>query len=727
MDARSGSRSSSPVLAALREAVNVLGFDVPSSQRRWSGPLITAAKRLLLPPAAPLQRVLLHSQRRFDLLLVELLERLPVPPEALRVLREAGTSATGALAGQRRWNLAVCDFLEEASSTWPLPPRDAAARLDALEHRSDILSEAGGALRAGLPLWRELVRRQVAFNHACVRALRHVYGLGRPVLAMPSPEDYAAWCRQTEPEELRASARALEGLRQRPLISLVTPAYETPAPVLAACIESVLAQSYPHWELCIADDGSPSGEVARTVERFARSDSRIRFTRLPRNEGIARATNAAIALTRGDFIAFLDHDDVLRPHALAEVALRLDAEPDVDVLYSDEDKVDAEGRRFAPYLKPDLSPDLLRALNYVCHFLVVRAGLLREVEGIREGFDGAQDHDLILRLLERTGRFAHIPKVLYHWRTLPGSTSSDASAKPRASEAGRRAVEDHLRRLGEEGTVETFAPGVYRVRYPVRDRPRVSILVRGEGLAGPRRAWAESLLARTGSADVEVLCASESLEAETQGRIRGVPGLARLGRAASANRLAAQARGTLLLFLDLGLLPGSADWLEELMAQALRPEVGAVGGRLVGADGTLLHAGLVLGVGGVAAPCFEGQPDAVLTAFGGSHWPRDLLAVSGACLMVRREVFERLGGFDEGYAEGGEDVAFCVGVTEARLRVLYTPHARLVAQQAWRPVGPAAADEARLRERCRAALDGGDPFYNPNLSRHAASGALLAR
>lgn len=702
----------------------MLGFDVPPSHRPWLGPAVTTVKQWLLPRAQPLQRRLLRAQLAFNAALVECLASLP-GGEAQRVaLRTAAEPRAWLLAEQGRWNRAFVELLEDVCAAWPLPPREAEGRLAALESMSHVRPSgvAPLPLRALLPLWREVLRGQVAFNHACVRSLRRMLGLGRPELELPDPADYARWCERWEAGDLQAAADALASVTRRPLISLVTPAYQTPPEVLAACLDSVLAQSYPHWELCLVDDGSPGDAVARTASRYAKRDARIRFQRLERNGGIARATNAALQLATGDFIGFLDHDDLLRPHALAEVVLRLEAEPDADVLYSDEDKIDARGRRFAPYLKPDLSPDLLRALNYVCHFLVVRAPLLRDVGGLREGFDGAQDHDLVLRLLERTERFAHIPRILYHWRALPGSTSVDASAKPAASEAGRRAVEEHVRRRGEEASVETVSPGVYRVRRALPRHPLVSIVVRADSPRAPEEAWLQALLALTDWPRLEVVVAGAA--SGEQGRVLRVPTAPGLGRAALANQLAARASGELLLFLDAGLLPGEATWLEELASQGLRAEVGAVGACLVEADGTLRHAGLVLGVGDGAAPCFAGRTTPVMTAFGGSHWPRNLLAVSGACLLVRRESFTRLGGFDEGYQAGGEDVAFCLELVKAGSRVLYTPHARLIAEPGSRLSSPSLADLERLGGHARRYGERGDPFYNPNLCRSRASGAL---
>ncbi|MCP3138248.1 glycosyltransferase family 2 protein [Pyxidicoccus xibeiensis] len=734
-----------PAPVPLAALADVMGFDVPPSHRaRWGG-AITRLKRLAVAGLGPVQHALLARQAQFDALLAELLQapgpRLPArvraelaPLADPAVLRASGRDVARWLRepwvrAQRAWNLAVVELLSGPS--WPLRTDGARARLDALEARCDVLADVR-APRALLPLWREVWRRQVAFNHACVLRLRHLLGVARPVLALPAPEVHARWCREQEAREVPAAAAAVERLERRPRFSLVTPAWETPGPVLRACIDSVRAQVYPHWELCIVDDGSRSAGVEATVRRLAEEDPRIRFTRLSANQGIARATNAALALATGDFIGFLDHDDLLAPHALAEVALRLEAAPDTDVLYSDEDKVDGEGRRFAPYLKPALSPELLRAVNYVCHFLVVRASLVREVGGIRPGFEGAQDHDLVLRLLERTRRFVHIPQVLYHWRTLPGSTATDASAKPAASEAGRRAVAEHLARLGEAGEVETHAPGLYRICHPLPPRPRVSVLLAlGEGAPAPELA---ALLDTSDDVELEVLLPWPGGTAGTPGaggdsRVRRVALPEGLTPGAVANRLLREARGALVLRLDAGTVPTERGWLSELASQALRPDVGVVGARLVTPAGEVVHAGLGVAADGSVVRLFSGLPDPALAAFGGSHWPRELLAVSGACAMSRREVLEGLGGMDEalGSAEACA-VDLCLRAVGGGLRVVYTPHARLVSTEG-APAAWVAADSEKLRARVGPLLSAGrgDPFCNPHFGADGRGGDVPRR
>ncbi|MCY1030809.1 glycosyltransferase [Corallococcus sp. BB11-1] len=742
----------------------VLGFDVPPSHReRWST-AITTAKRLGTAGLGPVQRLLLARQVCFNAVLTELLRHpertlperargelaglvnpLPVALPGPVAKRAGWLLAAPGLREQRAWNAAVVALL--SGPGWPRRTDGVREPLDALEARCDVLAREPRT-SVGMPLWREVWRRQIGFNHACVRTLRHMLGAARPVVVMPEPEAYARAAREQEAHDVAVATAALERLTHRPLISIITPAWETPLDVLQACVASVTAQVYPRWELCIVDDGSRGGEVAATLRRLAAGDARIRFERLSENQGIARATNAALAMATGEYVGFLDHDDLLAPHALAEMVLRLASAPDTDVLYSDEDKVDARGQRFAPYLKPELSPEMLRAVNYVCHFLVVRTSLLREVGGIRPGFEGAQDHELLLRLMERTRRFAHIPKVLYHWRTLPGSTATDASAKPAASEAGRRAVAAHLERSGEAATVETSAPGLYRIRRPLGARPRVSVLMS----AASTEAELAALLALTDGLDVEVLVpvsgedspkasapdapagmeprsTRDSMEspASPGGNARAVrvPVDGALTPGAVANRLLREAQGALVLCLEAGTLPTEPGWLTELASQALRPDVGVVGAQVVSPGGHVLHAGLGLGAEGQALRPFAGLPAPTLSTFGGSHWPRELLAVSTACSMSRREVLESLGGWDEGFTSSeAQGVDLCLRAGARGLRVLYTPHARLVRTHArvdgaWR-----APEIARLRETWarQPRSERGDPFGHPRRERAGQGG-----
>lgn len=701
-----------------------LRLRVPPSHRALGGWSVTLAKRALLAALAPMIHRLLRPQVRFNRRLASLLGALPASPQALEALvrLDDAPPGRGALLGaQRAWNAELVTLLRTLSASWP-PSGDAGERLASLEARADVLGTRGlpAWLRAGLPFWREAFRSQVEFNHACVRVLQRLHGTSRPLLLMPGAGAYASrWC-AGEPEEMARAQAALATLPVR-RFSLLTPLYDTPPEVLRACIQSVLAQSYPHWELCLVDDGSPDPRPAMIAREFAARDARVRFQRLERNAGIARATNAALEQATGEFVGLLDHDDLLAPHALAAMALRISTDPEVDVLYSDEDKVDPQGKRFAPHLKPALSRELLRAVNYVCHFLVVRAALLRAAGGIREGFEGAQDHDLLLRLSERTARFVHVPQVLYHWRSMPGSTSLDAGQKPRASEAGRRAVEEHLRRTGEEGAVEVISPGLYRVRRRLPPQQRVSVLLPAR--VSPERAasWAAQLSARTQGCHFELLVpAGDAAERGAGSGVRTIPSPEDQDFAALAQHLARQARGQVLVFMQPGLLPGTPGWLEELAAQALRPSVGVVGARLVHPDATLQASAFGLGALGQLVPLFDGLPDPSLTPFGGSHWPREVLCVGGGLVVLRRELFESLGGFTPGAGPLAGELELCLAARRQGLQVLLAPEARLFVDRAALAPTLTPSEAERLAQRFHEACPGGDPFCHPRLSPPSA-------
>ncbi len=425
-------RSQEPLYTA-RALADVLRFDVPASHRGGlSGLPVTTAKRGFIRAQKPFLIEVMRPQYTFNRELIAVLEQLVArqrvgsgmdlsawvdkrlgalvdptawyvrsPREGLQAraieqlkrgyLRAATPVLRDFLEAQRRWNQFAASSLITLARTPRLAPAEATALIGQLESLSDPLRGEGPPsllARAARPFWHELFRRQIAFNHEVALSLANLLETHAPAGTPPSLKDYPDWCAAVEPPQIAHAARALEGLSTRPLISLAMPVYRTPEAVLRTCLDSVCAQSYPHWELCIADDGSGSPALTALLEEYARKEPRIRYRQLAANVGIARATNAALGDCRGEYVGFVDHDDRLAPHALAEVALRFAAEPELEWVYSDEDRLDAEGRRFHPFFKPDWSPELLRACNYICHFVVVRRPLLTRVGGLREGFEG---------------------------------------------------------------------------------------------------------------------------------------------------------------------------------------------------------------------------------------------------------------------------------------------------------------------------------------------------
>jgi GT2 family glycosyltransferase len=751
-------------LEAAGAAVDVFVLEVPRSRHAFpAGALVTGFKRASLGALRPLHLELLRPQRAFNErlsgVLYEILCLEPtrngawrewaearlaphVDPAAWhvrsaragvgRAIEAAKRTALDAVAPtlaplielQRQWNTSALHATLLAVGWDGRALDEAHAVLAALRAsgRPTAARPAGGALRALRPLWVELFRRQERFNVEIERALGAFFGIPRAA-EDGGVDAYALWLARHEPAWATESAARVKGLTRRPLFSIVVPTYETPSALLRAALDSVLAQTYDRWQLCIADDGSRSPEVRRLLADYARRDRRIKVRFLAANGGIASATNAALELAGGDFVGFLDHDDTLAPSALAEVAAHLERRPDTDILYSDEDRIDAQGRRVNPYFKPDWSPELLRSVNYVCHFLVVRRELLSAVGGIRTGFDGSQDYDLVLRLTERTQRVAHVPRLLYHWRAAPTSTAHNLANKPGASAAGVRALAEHLLRGGERGSVEDPQPTSYRVRLEVPAEHTISIIVPTRGDDGARMArLAAALLATARHPRWELAIVGGEPVVDRDARVRHIPWTRPFHTAAMRNAGARGTAGDLLLFLHDDVDPTEPGWLEELAALAGRPGVGAVGGKLLFPDGTLEHAGLAVGLEGTVGGVFRHMADAsVWTSLGNPMWTRNCLAVSGACLMVSRERFEAAGGFDERLA-AHSDVALCVRLAHDGLRNVYTPHAGLVHQTCRER--PADGEPEALRGLLAPWLEHGDPFYNPNLSIRLGNGRL---
>jgi GT2 family glycosyltransferase len=547
-------------------------------------------------------------------------------------------------------------------------------------------------------------------------------------------EAYARWIaarRLDEPARERITA-AVSALARPPLISVITPVHDTAPDKLTACVESVRRQIYDRWQLCLADDASTSEATRETLRKYT-DDPRVRTVRLDRQGGIAAASNAALGLATGEFVALLDHDDELAPEALAEIARYIDKHPDADVIYSDEDNLDAAGARCDPYFKPAWSPDLFLRYMYTCHLTVVRRRLVDDIGGFRAGVDGAQDYDLMLRLMERTDRIHHIPQVLYHWRMEPGSTATGGASKPWAIDAGRRALQDYASRSGLESEVLPGpAPGMYRLRRSIRGEPLVSIVV---PTTGQPRANGDDLLARclrslskTTWRNVEVVMsvdrgdlpagAREAL-GDLRHRIVSYQPRASFNFSHKINETVRHASGEHLVLFNDDLEVIAPDWLTAMLEYSQESAVGAVGAKLFYPDGRLQHAGMLIGVCGLAAHAFHKHPGQSPGYFGSCETPRNCSAVTAACLMTRRTVFEEVGGFDEALPVDYNDVDFCLRVRRAGYRIVYTPYAQLYHHES-ASFGrrlQSTREEAVMRERWGTALDD-DPYYNANLSKH---------
>jgi GT2 family glycosyltransferase/2-polyprenyl-3-methyl-5-hydroxy-6-metoxy-1,4-benzoquinol methylase len=640
----------------------------------------------------------------------------------------------------------------------PLPHVVHALRFDPIEQP--------GSFHMGTLSMREIGRLEVGIRVLLLRLLpllRHPGGLPSALRALLAAlrgrglqgvkdwlartderqdhESYATWIERYDtlvPSDAAWIQDRVAEIPMRPRFSVLMPVWDTPEPWLRRAIESVIAQLYPDWELCIADDASKQPHVRRVLAEYAARDPRIKVVHRETNGHIAAASNSALALATGDFVTLLDHDDELAPHALYLMAEEIAAHRDVDLLYSDEDKIDVDGRRRDPYFKPDWSPDLLAAHNYFCHLGVYRTALVRRVGGFREGFEGSQDYDLVLRCVRETtdARIRHVPYVLYHWRTIEGSTASATAAKNYAESAGRRALAAHFAARDACISVEPgVLPTTYRVRWPLPDPlPPVSIIIpTRDGYAVLERC-VESVLAKTTYRRFEIVIVdNQTRDART---IAYLDGLARTGRArvlpydhpfnysAINNFAAREAGGDVLCLLNNDMEIITPEWLDEMVAHAVRPEIGAVGAKLLYPNGSIQHAGVVTGICGVAAHVMKHLAGDAPGYQAFAQLTRDVSAVTGACLVVRRAVYEQVGGLDaERLAIAFNDIDFCLKVDAAGYRNVWTPHAVLFHHESYsRGLEDTPEKQARFRgevecmqERWGDRLEN-DPYYNPNLS-----------
>jgi len=535
--------------------------------------------------------------------------------------------------------------------------------------------------------------------------------------------------------DLAAMAAALPGLEYQPKISVITPVYNTDPRWLRACVESVKRQAYPNWEMCLCDDASTL-ESTREVLREYEKDPRIRITWLATNSHISTASNAALALATGEFVALLDHDDEYTPDALYRVVEHLNARRDADIVYSDEDKLDLAGGRCDPYFKPDWSPEHFLACMYTPHLVVIRRSLVDAVGGFRVGYEGAQDYDLFLRLSERTRRIDHLPRILYHWRKLPQSAASAGDAKPWALDAGRRALEDAMRRRGADAEIlPGAAKGLFRVRFAIAGQPLVSMII--PTLGTPRRVngsrldtlrtLVRSVRQKTSYPNYEFVIVADRGEVTPEVRralegsnSRIVPYEAEgpFNFSHKMNVGAAHARGEHLLLLNDDVEVIASDWMTAMLEYSQQPEIGAVGAKLLYPDGRLQHIGIVLGVGGGAGHAFHQHAGASPGYASSAVSVRNYSAVTAACMMTRHDAFDRVGGFDERLAVDFNDVDYCLRLREAGYRVVFTPFATLYHHES-ASFGPRTQNEkeiALMRSRWGAAM-ANDPYYHPELTR----------
>lgn len=566
----------------------------------------------------------------------------------------------------------------------------------------------------------------LGFRGALRKASRKMRG--KPIGQTPQDE-YEGWIEAFEPssDDLRDQKKTAKGFAYQPLVSFITPVFNPPEIILRETIDSVLQQTYENWELCIADASIGNSEIRNLLRSYVEQDPRIKVKYLEQNDGISGNSNYGLELADGDFIAILDHDDTLAPNTLFEVVRELNENPETDLIYFDEDKLSADGQlRKNPWFKPDWSPELLLSANYLMHS-VIRRQLVTDVGGFEPSLDGAQDWDLIFRCIERTENIIHIPKILYHWREIEGSAASNLLAKPWVFENQLRAVRAHLKRIGiEDGEAYFHSPGFVRVRWPVKDS-KVSIIIPTRDRVELLRRCVTSIIEKTEYNNYEIVIVDN--ESGEEGTLRYLDKLEKYPNIriirfdgefnfSAANNLGAEhATGEVLLFLNNDVEILENDWLEEMVRWAEREEVGIVGAKLLYPNGDIQHAGVIIGMQGHASHVFMGSLEKQTGPFGSVDWYRDYSAVTGACMMIREELFDRLGGFDEGYQLVFSDVELCKRIEGAGHRIIYNPFVRLRHHEGGSRGQHIPAEDIHLGyQHLKESVVTGDPYFNPNLS-----------
>ncbi|EEV5611256.1 TPA: glycosyltransferase family 2 protein [Escherichia coli] len=559
----------------------------------------------------------------------------------------------------------------------------------------------------------------------------------------PFSVGYEEWIETVELPSLPGNKEVslmLASMTHPPVISIVIPVYNPAEIYLRACLDSVLAQSYPHWELCIADDRSPKEHVQRVLREYEAKDSRIKVVYRKHNGHISAASNSALEIAKGDFVALLDHDDVLPEHAMLFMAQAICEQPHTQILYSDEDKINARGERFDPHFKSDWNPDLFFSQNYVSHLGVYRRSLLQQIGGFRLGVEGSQDQDLLLRCLPHVAaeQIVHIPRVLYHWRTIEGSTALASGEKSYTTEAGIKALRDYFSKQQPEVTVEAgLVPNTYRVRYPISEpAPLVSLLIPTRDRRALTETAVRSIIDRSTYTHFEILILDNgSVEQETldffaqiqqeDSRVRVLRYDHPFNYSAINNFGVRHAKGAIIGLVNNDVEVINPDWLTEMVSHCMRPEIGCVGAKLYYSNDTLQHGGVILGIGGVAGHSHKQYPRHHPGYFSRLLLTQTLSAVTAACLLIRKNIYEEVAGLDEENLHVAfNDVDFCLKVREAGYRNLWTPYAELYhyesisrgAEDSPEKIARFAREVNFMKSKWGKHLEL-DPFYSPNLSK----------
>ena len=549
------------------------------------------------------------------------------------------------------------------------------------------------------------------------------------------PEEfYQIWIDKNEPKEDELEKQRNTKFNINPKISIIIPMYNTPEKFFKELVDGLIKQTYSNWELCLAD-GSP--EKNEKLKKIYKKDSRIKYKFLGENKGISGNTNAALELATGDFIALLDHDDLLPEFSLFEIVKCINKNPDVDFIYTDEDKFEElGGKRYDPYFKSDFAPDTLRANNFICHFSVFKKELMEELGGFRSEFDGAQDYDIILRMSEKAKKIIHIPKILYHWRVHALSTAkSGGTAKPYAYEAGIKAVQTHIDRIGLKGKVISGNTlGTYKVNYELNEKPKVSIIIPNKDYASTLKVCLKSIEKLTTYENYEIIVVeNNSEEQKTFDYYKEIDGKNKVkvikypengfNYSKIINYGVKNSDGEYIIQLNNDTQLLTPNWIEEMLEFAQREDVGAVGAELFYPDKSIQHAGIIIGIGGVAGHVFRNIPHGMHGYFSKDAMVQNMSAVTAACIMASRKMYDLVGNMDEKFEVAFNDVDFCLKIREQGKLIVYNPYVQFIHYESKSRGFEDTLEKQkrfqgeieRFQSRWKKILQDGDPYYNINL------------
>jgi len=546
---------------------------------------------------------------------------------------------------------------------------------------------------------------------------------------------YQIWILNNEPGHKQLEKQKNTKFNIEPKISLIVPMYNTDVNFFEELVDSLIKQTYSNWELCLADGSETKNEK---LEPIYKKDKRIKYKYIGENKGISGNTNEALNLATGDYIGLLDHDDLLPVFSLFEIVKCINENPEVEFIYTDEDKIELVGiknKRYDPYFKSDFAPDTLRANNYICHFSVFKKELMDELEGFRSEYDGAQDYDIILRMSEKTKNIVHIPKILYHWRAHSLSTAkSGGTAKPYAYDAGIKAIQDHLNRIGLKGTVEHGNTlGTYKINYEIIGNPKVSILIPNKDFIETLKVCLDSLIKLTTYKNYEiVVIENNSEESKTFEYYKQIDGKNNIrviyypekefNYSKIINFGVKNATGDYIVQLNNDTEVVTPNWIEEMLMFAQREDVGAVGAELFYPDNTIQHAGIIIGIGGVAGHVFKNLPKGLHGYFSKDAMIQNLSSVTAACIMTPKSIYDEVGYMDENFKVAFNDVDFCLKIRELGKLVIYNPYVQFIHYESKsrgfedtpEKIKRFQGEIDRFQEKWKKLLKNGDPYYNIN-------------